>query len=105
MDILVTYDVATLDRQGERRLARVAAICERFGVRVQYSVFECRLSPTAYQTFVGELQDVIKDAEDSVNLYRFDRPIPEVRAVLGQPKGRLGGTLIFGSTPRTSGDP
>lgn len=37
MDVLVTYDITTIDRAGERRLARVAAVCERFGERVQYS--------------------------------------------------------------------
>lgn len=83
MDILVTYDVATITPEGERRLAQVAAVCERFGVRAQYSVFECRLSPTSLQRFAGELMDVMDASEDSIHIYRFDRPIPEVRWSLG----------------------
>jgi len=44
MEILVAYDVSTTDAAGERRLRRVAKICEGFGQRVQNSVFECILN-------------------------------------------------------------
>ena len=40
MEILVTYDVNTETAEGRRRLRRVAKVCERFGQRVQFSVFE-----------------------------------------------------------------
>lgn len=106
MDVLVAYDIATLDSEGKRRLARVAAVCERFGIRSQYSVFECRLSDTALQAFVGELLDVIDPTEDSIHVYRFDRPIPEVRTSLGRVGGPvLGGPWIVTADPRTSDDP
>jgi len=44
MDLLVTYDVETVTPQGQRRLRKVAKICEAYGHRVQKSVFEvvCR---------------------------------------------------------------
>ncbi len=104
MDVLVAYDIATLDREGERRLSRIAAICERFGVRAQYSVFECRLSPAALEGLIGELLEVMDHDEDSIRIYRFDRPIPEVCLALGRRKRpSLGSPWIFG--PRTSGDP
>jgi CRISPR-associated protein Cas2 len=103
MDVLVTYDVATIDAVGERRLARIAAICERYGVRAQYSVFECRLSPVSLQTLTGELLDVMKCDEDSVNIYRLERPISDVRQSLGVRKSALGQPWIL--APRTSGDP
>ena len=86
-----------------RRLARVAAIGERYGVRAQYSVFECRLSPASLQTLVGELLDVMKSDEDSINIYRLERPMPEVRQSLGVRKPTLGQHWIL--IPRTSGDP
>ena len=41
MLILVTYDVNTQDREGRKRLRRVAKQCMNYGVRVQNSVFEC----------------------------------------------------------------
>ncbi len=43
MLVLITYDVSTVERAGQRRLRRVAQACEDYGVRVQKSVFECRV--------------------------------------------------------------
>jgi CRISPR-associated protein Cas2 len=106
MDVLVAYDVSTLNPEGERRLARVAAICERFGVRAQYSLFECRLSPAAFQVMLGELLDVIDLDADSINIYRFDRPIPQVRSSYGKKKNViLGRPWIVRGRSRTSSDP
>ena len=44
MYILVTYDVDTTDKSGQRRLRRVAKACLDYGQRVQNSVFECELT-------------------------------------------------------------
>lgn len=103
MDVLVTYDISTMTPAGERRLVRVASVCERYGVRAQYSVFECRLSAASLQALIGELLDVMKADEDSINIYRFDRPMAEVRQSLGVRKATLGRHWIL--APRTSGDP
>ena len=46
MRLLITYDVATRDAAGEKRLRRVARACEDYGVRVQKSVFECTVGDT-----------------------------------------------------------
>lgn len=40
MMLVVTYDVDTSDTAGQKRLRKVAKICERYGMRVQNSVFE-----------------------------------------------------------------
>ncbi len=50
MDLLVAYDISTEDLAGERRLQRVAKVCEQYGVRVQKSVFEARLSANSAGT-------------------------------------------------------
>ena len=99
MDLLVVYDVATLDYEGQRRLSRVAAVCERYGVRVQYSVFECRLAPADVERLVDELLEVIDPVEDSILLYRFDRPIRDVRRRLGRaPLADVESPWIIGSS-------
>lgn len=85
MDILVTYDIDTSTRVGARRLTRVAHACERYGVRVQDSVFECRLLPSRYQHLVEELRQLIDKRADSVYFYRFDRPLDQSRTALGRP--------------------
>ena len=43
MDILVTYDIADTEGVGASRLKCIAQVCEKYGQRVQFSVFECRL--------------------------------------------------------------
>ena len=77
MDLVITYDINTQTPEGARRLVRVAAICERFGQRAQYSVFECRLSDVQLAHLVAELGDVIDVDADSVCIYElvggFDR--------------------------------
>ena len=40
MMLVVTYDVNTETPDGIRRLRAIAKLCERYGVRVQNSVFE-----------------------------------------------------------------
>ena len=71
MDILVTYDIADTDSTGASRLRRIADVCERYGQRVQFSVFECRLSTARLTRFVGEVADIIDQERDSVLVYRF----------------------------------
>ena len=86
MDVLVTDDINTTTREGEIRLARVASICERYGVRAQYSVFECRLTDTSFVKLMGELQEAIDTASDSVHFYRFNGAIRDSRTTIGRPR-------------------
>lgn len=88
MDVLVTYDIETITPEGERRLVKVAHICEGFGTRVQYSVFECRLSETRLQRLIDRLRDVIDPAADSVNFYRFAGSLTEARTSVGRRMAR-----------------
>lgn len=83
-EILLCYDIATASPDGERRLRDVASICERYGHRVQYSVFECRLDEVSEQHLISELVDVIDPSEDSVFLYHLARPFADVRHSLGR---------------------
>lgn len=85
MDVLVTYDISTVDKEGERRLATVARICEGYGTRVQYSVFECRLGEAALVRLVAALARSIEPTEDRVHIYRFAGSIADSRTSLGQP--------------------
>ena len=82
------YDIADTDEEGALRLRRIAQLCERYGHRVQKSVFECRLSPTRLARMMGEFQDVIDPKRDSVIVYRFAGTINEAREHLGRPPPR-----------------
>ncbi len=69
MMVLISYDVATADKPGQKRLRRVAKICKNFGQRVQYSVFECMLDPAQWTALRQQLIDAIKPEEDSLRFY------------------------------------
>ncbi len=83
MDIVVTYDISVTSASGPRRLRQVAAVCERFGERVQNSVFECRLDDIHRQQLIIELTDLIDPDSDSVRMYRLDRPFSTATTALG----------------------
>ena len=58
---LVSYDICQ-----PKRLRRVARALEGFGVRLQYSVFECALDAMRLAKLKAELQDLVKHDEDQV---------------------------------------
>jgi CRISPR-associated protein Cas2 len=64
---LVAYDICE-----PKRLARVARVCEDYGVRVQYSVFECRLEEDEFTDFWLQLLEEIDEQEDRLVAYRID---------------------------------
>ncbi len=68
MMVLVSYDVAQ-DEGGKKRLRKVAKICEDYGQRVQYSVFECLVDPAQWEQFKSALIDKINPKYDSVRFY------------------------------------
>lgn len=67
--VLVSYDVATSDDGGPRRLRRVAKICKNYGQRVQYSVFECLVDPAQWTLLRKKLEDQIDPSKDSLRYY------------------------------------
>jgi CRISPR-associated protein Cas2 len=67
--VLVTYDVSTVDRPGQRRLSRVAKTCLNFGQRVQKSVFECSLDPAQWADLRHQLLTLIDPQQDSLRFY------------------------------------
>jgi len=75
MLMLVAYDVETTTPEGRRRLRRVARVCVGRGVRVQNSVFECRVSPAEWAALRAQLLDIVDADRDSIRFYHLpDRP-------------------------------
>lgn len=70
-DILVTYDVNTMDKEGRRRLRKVAKACEGKGQRVQFSVFECSVNEMQLDALRDKLVRIIKPEEDSLRIYHL----------------------------------
>ena len=69
MFVLVSYDVATYDEGGARRLRRVAKACQNYGQRVQYSVFECIVDPAQWAILRDRLIREIDKDKDSLRFY------------------------------------
>lgn len=69
MFVIVSYDVATSEEGGQRRLRRVARACQDFGQRVQYSVFECIVDPAQWTVLKNRLISEIDLKKDSLRFY------------------------------------
>jgi CRISPR-associated protein Cas2 len=96
MNILVAYDVATADAKGQRRLHKVALICQAFGQRVQNSVFECLVNETQYEQLKHRLTKTIDLEQDSLRIYRLREPkIEHVELIGRQPAYDITGSLIL----------
>lgn len=87
---LVCYDIAEA-----KRLRHTAHICESYGTRIQFSVFEISLDATMLASLKGELNKVINHDVDQiliVDLGRDDESTPFDVVALGIPylkKARL----------------
>ena len=73
MYILVTYDVDTTDKSGQRRLRRVAKACLDYGQRVQNSVFECELTEVQLCMLKERIKEIIDHSLDSIRFYHLNR--------------------------------
>lgn len=71
MMLVVAYDVDTTNSEGAKRLRRVARLCERYGVRVQNSVFEVLVDPAQLAALEAGIEKMIKPELDSVRFYRL----------------------------------
>ncbi len=71
MLVLVTYDVVTKTTAGQKRLRKVAKLCENYGIRVQNSVFECVVDATQFKQLQFSLQEIIDVEVDSLRFYQL----------------------------------
>ena len=95
MMVLVTYDVATDTKEGRHRLRAVARLCESWGQRVQYSVFECELDPAQWTALRARLVGIIDPGADSLRFYMLGREWRRrVEHVGAKPATDMDGPLI-----------
>jgi CRISPR-associated protein Cas2 len=72
MMVLISYDVSTNDN-GDRRLRRVARVCQNYGQRVQFSVFEIEVDPAQWAVLKQRLLDLIDPRHDSLRFYHLGK--------------------------------
>lgn len=71
MLMLITYDVSQKDPEGATRLRNIAKYCLDYGVRVQYSVFECDIAPDQWIKLKAKLLEIYKPEVDSLRFYHL----------------------------------
>ncbi len=91
------YVVVAYDIPDDRRRLRLSKILEGYGERLQYSVFECRITKVQYVRMKERIRKVIREEEDAVAFYflcekdveRIERlggkgPLPQGAIVVGR---------------------
>ena len=73
MMVLISYDVRTVEKEGRRRLRRIAKACLNYGQRVQNSVFECLVDPAQWAQLKHHLVTEFDPDEDSLRFYFLGR--------------------------------
>lgn len=73
MMVLITYDVCTESKGGQKRLRKVAKVCQNYGQRVQNSVFECIVDPARLLLIESQLIEIIDEKKDSLRFYYFGK--------------------------------
>lgn len=73
MLILLAYDVNTEDKKGQKRLRKIAKLCENYGQRVQNSLFECLVDPAERAQLEQEIFDVFDPEKDSIRIYNLGK--------------------------------
>jgi CRISPR-associated protein Cas2 len=69
MLVLITYDVKTDTAGGQKRLRRIAKLCQDHGQRVQYSVFVCLVDPAQWAYLRNDLIAEMDEEQDSLRFY------------------------------------
>lgn len=71
MMMLITYDISLDDADGQKRLRQIAKHCLDYGVRVQYSVFECDIAPDQWVVLKNKLLATYNPDVDSLRFYHL----------------------------------
>lgn len=69
MMVLISYDVSTIDKQGQARLRKAAKACLNYGQRVQNSVFECDIDSAQWTALKARLEEIVDPETDSLRYY------------------------------------
>jgi CRISPR-associated protein Cas2 len=67
MFTIISYDIVE-----DKRRTKVLKLLKGYGVRVQYSVFECDLNQQQFDEVGRKLRAIINADTDSVRCYRLD---------------------------------
>jgi len=78
---LVCYDICK-----PKRLRRVAKVCERYGIRLQYSCFQCDADNERLKKLIHEIRLEMDLKEDSLIVYSICKDCANMAITDGQNK-------------------
>lgn len=84
LEVLVCYDVSTVQPAGQARLRKMSKACSAYGQRVQYSVFELNVTPALLERFLQRALEIMDVAQDSLRVYILRGPRDEFLQVYGR---------------------
>jgi len=65
-NIVIAYDIPV-----DKRRNKIASVLKDYGVRVQYSVFECKLRPEDFLKLKNALEKIVNKKEDRLYFYKL----------------------------------
>lgn len=86
---VISYDISN-----NKRRRKIARLMENYGTRVQYSVFECRLTKERYEELYSRLAELMEDDhEGSIRFYHLCANCVERTVTIGvfQPEAVIEG--------------
>lgn len=94
--LVVTYDVNVSPPEGAHRLRQVAKTCERYGIRVQNSVFEVNVDAAHLAVLRAERGAIMDPEKDSIRFYRLGNSYTNKIDIMGRhPRVEAGNPLMF----------
>lgn len=85
--LVACYDVDTTSLAGERRLRKVAKVCESYGHRVQKSVFEISVTPADYERMMRKVLGIVDLEQDTFRVYFLPGAFSKFVRVVGLDHG------------------
>lgn len=82
--VVIAYDIDMTSKDGAKRLRKVADACEKYGVRVQNSVFELIVDNAKLVVVKDLILRIIDPQSDSVRFYRLGNNYANKITVLGK---------------------
>lgn len=85
MTYLISYDIEI-----DKIRTKLAKVLEGYGVRVQYSVFECKLTEQRFYRLYREIFELVEGKTDgSVRFYTICKNCEEKIVTIGKPMNEL----------------
>ena len=89
---IVSYDISVTKLRN-----KIAKLLEGYGMRVQYSVFECELKKSAYDEMIKKIKRLIAGKEDvSVSVYHICKNCSTKISIFGDDSNKyISGNSVF----------